>query len=429
MTPDPCYQPVARLPLPGERHRIRVVELLATGTNGGAQEHLLNLVTRIDLERYDVSVISLSAGSAVRRLERAGLPVCVIDEPDDAAAIEAVADCLAAANADVVHGHMYRAEVVGTQAAWRLSERPRPAARRAGAAAGKGAGASVGSGRRRPYVVNTVHSSRVRAEDDRALLRRLTPRMDHLIAVSRAIVRKLQDEGRVGAPVSLIYNGVDMQRYDHQEACCTLREEYEIPEGAPIVGVVARLEPEKGHPTLLEAWPRVLASVPDAHLLVVGEGSRRDELEAQAASLGLLGSDPAHPSSVLGRRVVFTGRRDDVPAVTAALDVAVLPSYREAQGLSILEAMALSRPVVASAVGGIPEVIEDGRSGLLVPPHDRDALARAITRLLLDHPYADLLGRAGRELAHERFCVELMVRAIESIYDESVAEETRRIAG
>ncbi|HEX7951129.1 MAG TPA: glycosyltransferase [Candidatus Limnocylindrales bacterium] len=427
MSPDSCDDPVARLPLPGDRRRIRVVELLATGTNGGAQEHLYNLVTGIDRERYDVSIISLSSGSAVRRLERTGLPVRVIDEPDDATAIEAVADQLAAVNADVVHGHMYRAEIVGTQAAWRLADRSRPRGGREGRQGPEGLHRP--EARQRPYVVNTVHSSRVRAEEDRALLRRLTPKMDHLIAVSRAIVRKLEDEGRVGAPVSLIYNGVDMQRYDHQEACCTLREEFGIPERAPIVGVVARLEPEKGHPTLLEAWPHVLASVTDAHLLVVGEGSRRGELEAQAASLGLLGSDPAHPSSALGRRVVFTGRRDDVPAVTAALDVAVLPSYREAQGLSILEAMALSRPVVASAVGGIPEVIEDGRSGLLVPPHDRDALARAITRLLLDHPYADLLGRAGRELAHERFCAELMVRAIESIYDESVAEEARRIAG
>jgi glycosyltransferase involved in cell wall biosynthesis len=439
VTPDPCYAPVSRLPLPGARDRIRVVELLATGTNGGAQEHLHNLVTRIDRERYDVSILSLSNGSAVRRLERTGLPVCVIDEPDDAKAIEAVARELRAANADVVHGHMYRAEIVGTQAAYRVEELNRQAVRRAaaghvGAREGSSGARVTGAPgvrtiRSRPYVVNTVHSSRVRPEEDRSLLRRLTPKMDHLIAVSRSIVRKLEDEGRVGAPVSLIYNGIDMQRFEDQEACCTLHEEYAIPAGAPIVGVVARLEPEKGHPTLLEAWPRILASVPDAHLLIVGEGSRREALEAQAAELGLLGSDPAHPSSELGRRVVFTGRRDDVPAVTAALDVAVLPSYREAQGLSILEAMALSRPVVASAVGGIPEMIEDGRSGLLVPPHDRDALTRAITKLLLDHPYADTLGRAGRDLVHARFCVELMVRAIESIYDESVAEESRRIAG
>jgi glycosyltransferase involved in cell wall biosynthesis len=126
--------------------------------------------------------------------------------------------------------------------------------------------------------------------------------------------------------------------------------------------------------------------------------------------------------------VTFTGRRDDVPAVTAALDVAVLPSYREAQGLSILEAMALSRPVVASAVGGIPEMIEDGLTGLLVPPHDPAALAAAIVRLLRDHPFADTLARAARDQIHDRFCVELMVHAIESIYDEAVADERRLAA-
>ena len=97
----------------------------------------------------------------------------------------------------------------------------------------------------------------------------------------------------------------------------------------------------------------------------------------------------------IAHRVVFTGRRDDVPAVTAALDVAVLPSYREAQGMVILEAMALSRPVVASNVGGIPEMIEDGVSGLLVPPHDAPALAAAIVRLLTNHPAGGHAG-AGR---------------------------------
>jgi glycosyltransferase involved in cell wall biosynthesis len=396
---DPCFQPVSRLPLPGDRRRIRVVELLATGTNGGAQEHVFNLLTRIDRERYDVSLVSLSNGSAVRRLERTGVPVCVIDEVDDTAAIDAVARHLAAVKADVVHNHMYRAEVVGTQAAWKIAATSR-----------------------RPLVVSTVHSSRIRSEEDRALVRRLTPKMDHLIAVSRAIVRKIEDEGRIGAPVSLIYNGVDLQRYVDQEVCCTLHAEYDIADGAPIVGVVARLEPEKGHPTLLEAWPHVLASVPNAHLLIVGEGSQREALEAQAAALGLLGPRRGSAS------VTFTGRRDDIPAVTAALDVAVLPSYREAQGLSILEAMALSRPVVASAVGGIPEMVEDGRTGLLVAPHDPEALGAAIARLLTDHPLADTLARAGHDLVYERFCVEQMVRAVETIYDDSVAEE-RRIAG
>jgi glycosyltransferase involved in cell wall biosynthesis len=107
--------------------------------------------------------------------------------------------------------------------------------------------------------------------------------------------------------------------------------------------------------------------------------------------------------------------------VTAALDVAVLPSYREAQGLSILEAMALSRPVVASDVGGIPEMITDGVTGLLVPPHDADALSAAIIRVLLDHSFADTIARAAHDMVHDRFCIQLMVDAIEAIYDEGAA--------
>jgi glycosyltransferase involved in cell wall biosynthesis len=383
---DPCLEPVDRPTLAAGR-RIRVVEVLATGTNGGAQEHLYSLVTRIDRERYDVSVVALSAGSAVRKLLKAGIDVLVIDDPDDTIAVGALAAHLAEVRADVVHAHMYRAETVATRAVIALGE----------------------AGQRKPYVVATIHSSRIRSAEDQQHLRELTPYMDRLIAVSKAIEHKLCDEQRTTVPVSLIYNGVDLERYDSQEACCTLPEEYGMEPGSAIVGVVARLEPEKGHPTLLEAWPQVLRACPDTYLLIVGEGSRRDALEAQARELRI-----AH-------RVVFTGRRDDVPAVTAALDVAVLPSYREAQGMVILEAMALSRPVVASNVGGIPEMIEDGVTGLLVPPRDPSALATAIVRLLTNHPLADTLGRAGHDMVHDRFCIELMVGAIESIYDEGAA--------
>ena len=380
---DPCGETaVVRPPISGGR--VRVVEVMATGTNGGAQEHVYSLVNRMDRERYDVRVVSLSHGSSVRRLEKAGIDVSVIDEPDDRAAVRALAEMLAPIEPEVIHNHMFRAEVVGTRTALLLGE----------------------MGCKRPGVISTIHSSRIRCVEDRQTLRQLTPLMDRLIVVSKAIERKIREEGRYGAPVSLIYNGVDMQRYNHQQPCCTFREEFGIPEGVPVVGVVARLEAEKGHRTLIDAWPVVLASHPEAWLLVVGEGSERNSLEAQAASLGI------------SNRVVFTGRREDVPAVTAALDVAVLPSYREAQGLSVLEAMALSRPVIASNVGGIPEMIEEGVSGLMVPPGDCDALAGAIVRLLSDHPLADMLARRGHDLVHERFCIELMTSSIESLYDE-----------
>ena len=390
MTPtagfNPCLAP-ARRPTGRTRARTRVVQVLATGTNGGAQEHVYNLVSRMDHERYDVSIVSLSPGSAVRKLERLGIPVTVIDEPDDAIATGILAAHLTDVRADIVHNHMYRAEIVGTKAAIALGE----------------------AGHRRPYVISTVHSSRIRSTDDQEELRRLTASIDRLIVVSNAIDRKVVAEGRTNAPRTLIYNGIDLVRYDHQEPCCTLRDEHGMEATSPIVGVVGRLELEKGHPTLLEAWPMVLEACPSAFLLIVGEGSRLDALHAIAREQGI------------ERHVVFTGRRDDIPAVTAAFDVAVLPSYREAQGLTILEAMALSRPVVASNVGGIPEMIEDGVTGLLVRPQDPEALATAIIRLLSDHQLADVLGRAGHDLVHDRFCVELMVAAVQDLYDEGAS--------
>jgi glycosyltransferase involved in cell wall biosynthesis len=378
---------------------------MASGAGGGAQVSVQNLVTRLDPSRFDTEVVSLSEGPAVRRLRTAGVTVHVIDEPDDAAAVTRLLALFRDRPPDIVHNHMYRAEVVGTRAALALAEQGLP----------------------RPYIVSTIHSSRVRSEQDRALLRRLTPSMDRLIAVSRAIVAKIVAECRTAAPVELIYNGVDLQKYEYTDACCTLPEEYGFPEGTPLVGVVARLEPEKGHQTLLDAWPVVLDAVPDAKLLIIGEGSQREALEEQAEQMDLLGERCSGDRCVgtrgarPGAKVLFTGLRDDVPAVTAALDVAVLPSYREAQGLALLEAMALRRPVVATNVGGVPEMIEDRVTGLLVPPRDPLALGVAIARLLADHPLADMLARAGHDFVHARFALDEMVRAISAIYDEGAA--------
>jgi glycosyltransferase involved in cell wall biosynthesis len=384
---------------------IVVTELLATGGGGGAQVHVQNLVGRLDPTRFDVEVISLSDGPAVRRLRAAGTTVHLVDELADAPALRRVVELLRRRPPQVLHNHMFRAEVIGTRAALALAEGGQP----------------------KPFVVSTLHSSRVRSAADQELMRRLTPAMDRLIAVSRAIVTKLIAEGRTTAPVDLIYNGVDLERYEYTEACCTLPEEYGLAEGSPLVGVIARLEPEKGHPTLLEAWPRVLARVPAARLLIVGEGSQREQLEAQADALGLLGEQCEGDRCVgtrgarPGAKVVFTGLRDDVPAVTAALDVAVLPSYREAQGMVILEAMALRRPVVASEVGGVTEMIEHERTGLLVPPHDAEALGDAITRLLTDHPLADTVARAGHDLVQARFSLTAMVSAVAGIYEVGAA--------
>lgn len=373
-----------------------VVEVLATGTVGGAQQHVVSLARALDRARFHPHVVSLSDGAAVRRIEAEGTPVTILHGRDDAAAIAALADLIAELEPAVVHDHMYRAEVVGTLAVQR----------------------AVAMGVPRPFLVSTVHSSRVRAASDRALLATLTPEIDRLIAVSRSIAAKIEREGRRGAPVELIPNGVDVLPPD-LHAGARFRLELGVPPDAPLVGVIARMEPEKGHPTLLEAWPLVLRHVPAARLLVVGEGSRQAALERHARRLGLL-ADPA--------AVLFTGRRDDVAAIVAALDVAVLPSYREAQGVSLLEAMGMARPIVASRVGGIPEFVEDCVTGLLVPPRDRAALAGALVRVLADRALAQRLGTAAREVVRERYCLDAMVRRIEGLYEEGVAAREALVA-
>jgi glycosyltransferase involved in cell wall biosynthesis len=360
-----------------------VLQLLATGGTGGAQESYTGLLLRLDRSAYEVRALSLSSGSAVQRLRRLGLEVEVIDEADDEDAVRELTAYLVRNEIDLLHAHMFRAELVGARAA--------VAAETA-------------------VVMATVHSSRVRSAEDIAMLAALTPVMDRLIVPSASIVTKVRTEGRGGASFSVIPNGVDLDRFDLSLGVCALRREFGIPGRAPLLGVVARLEPEKGHRYLIEAMPAILHGAPETWLVIVGEGSLEGELRSLAASL------PGRAAE----RIVFTGRREDVAAITGEIDVAVLPSLREAQGISILEAMARRKPVVASAVGGIPEVLTNGLDGLLVPPADPAALAEACIRLACSPELRVRMGEAGRATVEARYSLDAMVHQIEEIYDEEL---------
>jgi glycosyltransferase involved in cell wall biosynthesis len=319
----------------------------------------------------------------VHRLRRLGLTVDILDEADDEAAIRELAAYLRRQEIDLLHAHMFRAEVVGMRAAL---------------AAGT------------PVVIATVHSSRVRSSAEVKELAALTPQMDRLIVPSRSILEKVRREGRI-APFAIIPNGVDLSRFELPAGPCTLRDEYGIPCEEVLLGVVARLEPEKGHKYLIQAMPQVLAQAPRAWLAIVGEGSLSAELRSQADAL---------PAGVRDR-IIFTGRRDDISALTADLDIAVLPSLREAQGISILEAMARRKPVIASAVGGVPEVLTDGVEGFLVAPGDVSALADAIAALARSPSLRERMGHAGYRTVRVRFSLEAMVREVQAVYDEELA--------
>lgn len=212
--------------------------------------------------------------------------------------------------------------------------------------------------------------------------------------------------------VTVIPNGIDPARVPPGGGR-ELRSELGIAPSAPLVAVIGRLVPDKGHRDAVEAFAVALRAVPAARLVVVGSGKLRAELERAAAR-------------VAGDAVVFAGERPDVPAVLDAADALLVASYREGAPHVILEAMVSGTPVVATTVAGIPEMIEDGRSGLLVPPGAVREAADALVRVLTDGGLARRLGAEAAGRVRERFSLEGMIAAIERCFEEEVAARPGR---
>jgi glycosyltransferase involved in cell wall biosynthesis len=228
-------------------------------------------------------------------------------------------------------------------------------------------------------------------------------RADRTIAVSRAIAAILTEDGLPEDRLRLVYEGVpDRLPRDGGDP---LRE-LGVPEGALVIGNVAALTPHKDQATLLAALPEVFRRVPRARALIFGEGELRPALEAQARALGL------------GERVVFAGFRSDLDALVPRFDLFCLSSRWEGLGTSLLDAMAFARPIVATAAGGIPEAVEDGVNGRVVPVRDPAALAAALVELLEDPARRASLGRAGRERFLARFTADRMVEETLAVYRE-----------
>jgi glycosyltransferase involved in cell wall biosynthesis len=178
-----------------------------------------------------------------------------------------------------------------------------------------------------------------------------------------------------------------------------------VPQEAAVVICVARLAPEKNIGTLLEAAARLTPSLPRLHLLLVGKGPWKPTLEHQARMLGITD------------RLSFAGMRTDIPDLLGTSDLFCLPSRTEGLGIAVIEAMAMGLPAVVSRVGGLPEVVEDGVTGALVPPGDHGALAEAIAAILGDARRATQMGAAGRDRASLCFDSRAMVKATQDVYE------------
>jgi glycosyltransferase involved in cell wall biosynthesis len=227
---------------------------------------------------------------------------------------------------------------------------------------------------------------------------------DRVIVVSRAISAVVQAGGVRADRLRVVYEGVPdrVAEAGGREALASLG----VPAGAPVVGNVAALTGHKDHATLVAATALLRKRVPEARLVIAGEGELRGDLEAQVRELGL------------GDRVVFAGFRRDLDRLLPALSVFCLSSRLEGLGTSLLDAMAFGLPVVATAAGGIPEAVEDGVTGRLVPPGDPAALAEALALVLGDSGLRRAWGEAGRRRFLERFTVEHMVAETEKVLSE-----------
>ena len=244
---------------------------------------------------------------------------------------------------------------------------------------------------------------------------------DCVLVNANAVKNWLIADGCDERRIVIIRNGVDLARFAQAGRPDCLRAELGLAAGTPLVAVVSRLTRLKGLEQFLEAASAIAPRIPEARFLVVGETSPHDgwyltELRNRAKELEV------------ADRVIFTGIRSDVPSLLSSVDVAVMPSLNEALSNVVLESMAAGAPVVATRVGGTPEAVSDGETGVLVPPGDAAALTGAITTLLANPELATRLGRAARQRIVDRFSVERMVSATEQLYCDLLARKGHRIA-
>lgn len=239
---------------------------------------------------------------------------------------------------------------------------------------------------------------------------------DYVLAVSHQVQAALEQGGIPSPNVSTLYSGVDLTACSEAADGESIRARHGIPHDALLVGTVANLLPIKGYEVLIQALPAIFAKVPSAHYVIVGEasGEYAGHLQQMCADQGL------------ADRVHFVGFQDQTWPYLAALDLYVQPSLNEAFGLAAVEAMAMGKAVVATRVGGLPEVVADQQTGLLIPPGNAAELSKAVLSLLEDRPRRELLGRCGIVRVQEHFNLNTALAEIEQVYGKVLARRQAR---
>jgi glycosyltransferase involved in cell wall biosynthesis len=369
--------------------KLRVLTLLdVLAGEGGAERLAVRIALKLDPLRFDRIVVSTRYWRRVAFLDElrdAGIPVVQLERRSraDLLAWRRFWAVLRREHVDVVHAHKHGSNF------WAAVLAP---------AAGV------------PVVVAHEHSWAFEGEPLRRLIDRqvIARRADAIVAVSEQDRRRMIEiEGIPAALIRTIPNGIPPLAPTGRD----VRAELGIPPGAPVVGTVSLFRSEKALDLLVDAVALLRRDFPDLRALIAGDGpaEKRAELEAHIASRGVRDA------------VVLLGRRSDIADVIASFDLAIICSDFEGCPLSVVEYMASGKAVVATRVGGLPALVEDGVSGLLVPPRDADALARAVGELLRDPERRAAMGEQGRERQRRDYDEGAMLRRFEDLYEELAA--------
>jgi glycosyltransferase involved in cell wall biosynthesis len=369
---------------------ISVLHFTNSLARGGAEEHILTLLRGLDRKLFRLHLVCPPALAA---LLKADLPDDVelipieLRKPSQLSAAFGLRRALRKRRVKILHSHLFYSSLFASPIGWLA---------------------------RVPVIVETQHlreSWRQGWLKSHFIIDRIVGRfVDCYIAVSEANARYLADDKRLpGRKIMVIRNGCDLRRFDPAaQAPLHLKRELGFADDDPVILVVGRLEPQKGHQVLLHAFPTVRKEFPNARLVCLGEGSLRGDLESKVRALGIEGA------------VRFVGFQANVPEWLALADFTVLPSFYEGLPIAAIESLAAARPVVASAVDGTPEVVVDGKTGFTVPPGDAAALAAALCSLLRDPKLRRTMGIEGRRWVAENFSQEQQLRRTEELYLRAV---------
>jgi len=374
----------------GTDSTINVCHLISGDLWAGAEVQMHTLVLSLAKSpRLSLSAIVLNEGLLAERLRADGIDVTVIEESRHGffSIVKKVAVEVSRRGTDILHTHRYKENILGAK----LKKRGRV-----------------------KRLIQTVHGlsephrgiKKIKAGIFARLNERFTARyFDIIMPVSDDIARQLERKyGR--SRLVTIHNGISLSATKPARTREQLRKEFGIPEGAPVIGAAGRMVPVKGYDLFIEMAVKVLEKLPSARFLIIGDGPLRQSLEDKVTRLGL------------ADRVILPGFRNDIIDALNCLDLFVISSFHEGIPMVLLEAMALRRPIVATTVGGIGEIIQDDISGALVASGDSRALAEACLKVLESGELGRRLGDGARARIECEFNVEIQAKRVLGLYEE-----------